>query len=423
MRQTPIPSRQHRLSTLIGSLPLLFIFSANASANVDVYGFVSATAGTTDSTVSWLDGGYGRFDHSASASNENDSFINMEAQVAIDWNATENLLFHFQGAAYGEEAASSVEKAGLIEAYARYQFIDDGTHALAASLGQKFFPTSLENIDDLWQSPYTLSYSAWNSWIAHEFRPIGLEFSYTHFLESGSRIGLRGSAFGGNDSSGAELAWGGWRVSNRITLLGEVLPLPDLITLRDGSNFAEQRDDGSKPFGPDLDDELGYALQLNYANETFKARVSHIDNQGDEALWRGEYAWRTQFTVAGFEWQPNPDLTVVTEIADGSTRMGPANAGVDVDFTAAYLLASYTRGSHRFTARYDDFDIQDRDGRPTNNGEDGDGFTLAYFYSWDAWRFGAEYTEINVSRPAAFESGFDPSNDGQQLSFEIRYIF
>ena len=60
---------------------------------------------------------------------------------------------------------------------------------------------------------------------------------------------MRGGAFVGNDSSGAELAWGGWRQSQRLTLLGEVLPLPDVLTLRDGNAFGDQRDDGSKPFG------------------------------------------------------------------------------------------------------------------------------------------------------------------------------
>ncbi len=397
--------------------------SQPAAAAVDIYGFGAARVGVVESTPSWLEGGFGRFDVGADDASSTDQFAELDVQVAADIDLGERFLIHAHVAGRTQNTSNDAEDLGLVEAFIRYQAIDSGSNALSFSLGQKFFSTSFENTDDLWQSPYTISWSAWNSWIAHEFRPIGLEMSYTHFLESGNRLGFRASVFGGNDSSGAELAWGGFRVSRRLSVLGEVLPLPPISTLQNGGSFAAQRDDGSKPFGPDLDDELGYAVQANFASETFKFKASYVDNNGDRELHRGEYAWETEFAIAGFEWDVSDEWKLLGEHATGSTAMGPANGGVDVDFDTTYLMASWARGNHRLSARIEQFEIEDVDGRPTNNAEDGDGWTLAYFYEPSSWRLGVEVSSIEVDRPAAFESGFDPDNDGNTVTLEFRYRF
>ena len=38
-----------------------------------------------------------------------------------------------------------------------------------------FLPTSRENVDPLWQSPYTLTLSSLNTWIGEEVRLAGLD--------------------------------------------------------------------------------------------------------------------------------------------------------------------------------------------------------------------------------------------------------
>lgn len=411
------------MRTLFLSLLVMAGVCQNSRADVDIYGYSALRLGTVESTRSWLDGGFGRFDEGADDAGSRDEFATAEVHVALDWSLNDDWLIHVQATARGEDAYSSTDPVGLVEAYVRWQALDTQSHSLAFSLGQKFFPSSLENTLDLWQSPYTLTFSAWNSWIAHEFRPIGLETTYTYTFADGSRLRARGSLFGGNDSSGAELAWGGWRFSQRLSVLGEVLPLPPISALNDDGIFSDQRDDGSKPFGPDLDDDLGFAAQIGYDNRFFLIRHTYVDNNGDRGLHRGEYAWRTEFNLTGAEWRPTEQLTFVAEFADGSTAMGGSLGQVDVDFSALYLLGSWQTGNHRVSVRFDDFDIDDDDGFPNDNSEDGDGWTIAYFYSPGSWRFGFEYSEINVSRPAAFESGFDPDNDGRRLTFEIRYIF
>ena len=328
------------LTRTIGPVLALLISHQSAVADVDVYGFAAARIGQVDSTESWLEGGFGRFDNGAPEGDNTDSFGNLDLQVAVDWNITDTLLFHVHALGRAEEALSSVDEVGLVEAYARWQVLDSDVHILSTSLGMKFFPTSLENVDDLWQSRYTLTYSSWNSWIAHEFRPIGLDINYTYQFANGGRLGLIGNVFVGNDSSGAELAWGGWRQSQRLSTLGEVLPLPDLISLRDGNPFQDQRRDGSKPFGPDLDDDLGFAGQINYRTPNFRINLSHVQNNGDRRLWRGEYAWDTEFSVLGLQYRFNENWIILGEFAEGSSGMGPVGISVDIDFETAYLLLS-----------------------------------------------------------------------------------
>ncbi len=378
-----------------------------------------------DTTVSWLEGGFGRFDQGSDPNigNKSESFFNLDAQLALDWHLSDRIFAHLHILARSEQAKASSEDLGLVEAFTQWRILDDGTQTLAASAGLKFFPSSLENTDDLWQSPYTLTYSAWNSWVAHEFRPVGLQLNYTYQFESGAGLGLVANGFVGNDSSGAELAWGGWRHSQRLTTLGEVLPLPDLVSLRPGNNFEKQRRDGSKPFGPDLDDNIGYAVQLNFSSQRFHARLSHVDNNGDRQLYRGEYAWATSFTTIGLHYELMEQLTLLGEYTNGETGMGFEGRSVDVDFETAYLLLSFSTSHHRISARFETFEITDTDGVITDNSEDGESFTLAYFYSPGSWRFGVEYLETRVDRIAALQSGFSPNHDGKQTSLEVRYVF
>lgn len=402
---------------------MLNLLSQPATAAVDIYGFAAGRVGQVDSTESWLNGGFGRFDQGGDAGQSRESFAVFDGQVAIDWHLSDTVLIHLHGLGRAEDALDTVDEVGLVEAFARWQILDSDSHILSSSFGIKFLPTSLENTDDLWQSPYTLTYSAWNSWIAHEFRPIGLEINYTYQFASGGRLGVIVNAFQGNDSSGAELAWGGWRHSQRLTTLGEVLPLPDLVSLRPGNSFADQRADGSKPFGPDLDDEIGYAAQLNYRTPDFRINLTHVANNGDRRLYRGEYAWDTEFSVLGLQYRFSDRWILLGEFADGSSGMGPVGTSVDIDFQTAYVMLSWNNEWHRVSVRAETFEIEDRDGIVTDNSEDGSSFTLAYFYSPGAWRIGIEYIETNVDRIAAQQSGFSPNNDGQQLSLEVRYVF
>ena len=74
---------------------------------------------------------------------------------------------------------------------------------------------------------------------------------------------------------------------------------------------------------------------------------------------------------------------------------------VQLDMEATYLLASYRPGDFRVTLRYDAFETVDRDamGGADDNNEDGQAWTLAFFWEPDAaLRLGIELLDLDADR-------------------------
>ena len=377
-------------------------------------GFVTARGVYVRSQPSWLDGGFGRFDVGAGSATDAATKHQEEVQLGIDWTPTDWLNVHAHGA--GRRKGS-----GLIEAYVDFRKSDFRLRA-----GQFFLPTSRENTDKLWSSPYTISFSVLNTWIGEEFRPLGAELQWQH-LTTNAVVTVAGGAFRGNDTMGALLGWRGWSMGNRLTTYGEVLPLPPLFSLRDPNGFDDQRKDGTKPFGPDLDGRAGLSGRIRVSlPERATIQLAHIDNRGDRDEYRGEYAWQTQLNLLSGQLDGQRGTTLAAEYGWGKTGMGFApQAFVDLTYYAAYALVSQTFGRHRVSARFDVFGTTDRDHSfAENNTESGRGWTLAWFYNLrPSLRLGAEFANIGAQRIAAAQSGFDPNTDGRTLTMEVRYRF
>jgi len=228
---------------------------------------------------------------------------------------------------------------------------------------------------------------------------------------------------------GSQLAWGGWRMGNRLSVYGEVLPLPQLFSLdNDAADgfFSDQRDDGSKPFGSDLDDNLGYTARIKWQEEqSFNIQLSHVDNQGDRELHRGEYAWDTSFSSISFQTQINPFWELLGEFSAGKTGMGGGAAAVDVDFRNSYLMASRNEQAHRISIRFDNFELIEKDFSPGENNQDkGNAWTLAWLYQTvPEWRLGIEFLHLSGDRPGLAQSDELTESDDDILTFEVRYIF
>jgi hypothetical protein len=407
-------------------LPLVAL-SANRPARGEVLvdGFVFARGGETVGQRSWLDGGWGRLRVGAAAPDDSAHFAIGEAQLAVDWQPS----FHFGAYAHGlarYEEESLGDEAGLVEAYVHATAYLRERDELRFRLGQFILPTSRENVDPLWATPYTLTYSAINSWIAEEVRPIGLLAEYELTAGERSRLRLGTSAFGGNDTSGALLAWRGWGLQDRLAVLGEWLPLPNLVTLRDGRLFAQQSDRGTRPFGEDLDDRLGWAGYLRWTagqpgDERAVLQATHFDNRGDRALHVNEYAWKTRFDQLGAEVRLPGETVLAGELMTGETGMGVGRT--DLDFEAAYLLLSWSRGPWRLSTRWDRFETEERDFHPQGdvNDETGDAWTFALLYRIGSRvRLGAEWLELSADRPAAVAAGANPDTDGRTVQVEAR---
>lgn len=412
---------------------LLFVLSwnlltAGSLAALSAEGFVSLGALATEAESSWRDGGFGRLDLGEEGGGGNEAGI-AEAHLLLKLGEAAPLGFVVQGALRQGPADEESRVAGIAQAFGRYERElgeQDGESRLDLRFGFFFLPTSRENTEVGWSSPYTLTFSALNSWIGEEVRPTGFEASYTRRLGAGD---LRATAlvFGGNDASGALLAWRGFVMSSRVALWGEKLPLPPLPSLQRDDQFGLQRDDGSQSYGEDLDGRAGHFFALRYElPERLVLQVDQWDNRGDRRLHQGEYAWATSFRHAAAEWRATPRLIVIGEWMDGKTGMGLLTTPhVDVDFEVAYLLASWQQGPFRLSLRRDEFELVDRDGTTEPNGEEGNANTAALFYDSPskAWRLGLEWLEIDGDRPAALASGGNPEVGGQSLRFEVRYYF
>jgi hypothetical protein len=409
------------------AMAVCLLASAGNAQTIRLTGFLTVRGIYVRSQPSWLAAGFGRFDVGARSASDAAITHQAEAQLGFDWTPSTWLNVHAHGLARDEPQAAGGRREGLVEAYADLHK-DFGSNELRLRAGQFFLPTSRENTDRLWSSPYTISFSTLNTWIGEEFRPIGTELEWRR-LTSNAVITLAGGAFRDNDTMGALLAWRGWSTGNRLTVYGEVLPLPPLFSLRapEPRGFQDQRRDGTRPFEPDLDGRTGFTARARLSlPERAMLQFARIDNRGNRHEYRREYAWQTRWNLLSSEIDGQHGTTVTAEYGWGSTGMGFApEAFVDATFYAAYVLASQKFGRQRLSARVDVFGTRDHDhSLAETNDESGRAWTLSWFFEpRPSVRFGAEFANISAQRPAAAESGFDPNTDGRTLTIEARYRF
>lgn len=370
----------------------------SAQSTFDLQGYVAARG--VDATGNRLE------------ASDKDAFFGV-AQLGFDWAPSRYFDVHVSGAAHDDDA-------GVVEAFADARAVF-GNDELQIRAGQFFLPSSRENKGELWTSPYSVSFSALNTWIAQEVRPIGVDLEWRHTLGSGHTLTAAATAFRGNDSMGALLGWRGWTIGNRLSTYEDVLPLPPLDTLQ--TFFADQRDDGTQPFGEDLDGNTGFAARVRYSiPQRANIQYEYVDNRADRRLHhlpdKGEYAWATDFHLISAE-AGNPDSVIVAaEYMTGSTGMGFAPGFVQADFYATYLLISEKIGRTRWTARYELFGTQEQDFSPAEvNSESGRSWTFAWLYDvTPSIRVVSEYTQVSGHRG-------DVSMDGHSTTLEVRYTF
>jgi hypothetical protein len=410
-------------TTLLAGLVLA---AAGARAEpIEVHGVAAGRVYAVEGQTSWLQGGWGRLTEGAGAPDETLAGLRGRAHLGIDVELGATLRFHAHGTVQGEPGSSRGRRGGLVEAFFQYQPELSPRTTLRVRAGLFFPPTSLENTDELWQSPYTVTLSALNTWIAEEIRLGGLEAQLRRRLGQDDRLEVAGAAFAVNDPAGALLAWRGWTLGDRISTLGEPLPLPPLVTLEPGGPFADQRDDGTLPVH-ELDAHLGFHARARFTRPGVAVvQAAYTDNLGDRGLHRGQYSWATRFAQVGVQLQLGKAVTLVAEGMVGDTGMGPVTGPrVDTRFRAAYALVSGEAKGLRLSARLDSFRNRDRDGTAEPNDEDGWSFTLAAFWRPRPFvRLGVEYLELRADRPAAAFSGQDPDTDARRGLAELRLSF
>jgi len=361
---------------------------------------------TSDAGRSFMDGGLGttRFDRKDSGIQLGRARFALTASLGELWSA------HLDASAWDDKDRSPV---GVTEAYLQFRPYPRAGYRFRLKAGAFYPPVSLENRAAGWESPYTLSYSAINTWLGVETRTIGLEAQLDWL---GTRtghvfdLGLTGGVFGWNEGAGVVLAGNGFMLHDRQTpVFGRVGP-PGV---------------GVLPF-QQFDGRAGvYAGVEGRWLDRVVLRFLRYDNRADATSMdtvSGAIAWNTRFNSAGLRIESGTGWTGIVQWLQGETYIEPA-PGLDLawPFRAQFALLSKRFGRQTLSARYDRFEVDsnipDGDGRQT-----GHAWTAAWMFDADAhWRLALEWLQVRSYSYLRTESGGPPLASEMQLQLAVRY--
>jgi hypothetical protein len=252
------------LRATVFAATLLLPASSARSTEVRVDGLLHGRASGVASQAPWIEAAFGKLTDGSGSPDDFDERYQAEAQLGLDLRAGEALLVHVHGLARTQRDAARGSQLGLVEAFVQSRPELSPSTRLRATAGLMFPPTSRENVDPLWSSPYTLTLSALNTWVAEELRLAGAELGVTHKTARDDDLLAAVTVFGANDSAGSLLAWRGWTLGDRLSSLGEELPLPPLPSLEPGGAFGLQRADGTRPID-ELDGRPGFQARARWS--------------------------------------------------------------------------------------------------------------------------------------------------------------
>lgn len=372
-----------------------------------LHGYLIGRAIEVKSEPSWTTGGEGRLDVGADAPDDRRTVGQGSAQLGFDWTPTTWFLVHADGVARAEPSETLGSRGGVVQAY-----FDVFNEHWRFRGGSFWLPTSRENTDRFWNSPYSITYSALNTWIGQEVRPIGADLQYSPNFY----VTLGATGFRGNDTMGTALAAHGWTSGNRLTVYDEDIPV----------GYHEM----TTPVSHDLDGKNGYAGRIRLSlPERASIQFTHVDNRAElipKVHWLTP--WQTRFDLVGAQVGSAGPTTLVAEWARGWTAVGFPGGSFTMDFDTYYLLLSHKRGANRFSVRGEHFSTgAHKYSAHDQSSEEGNAYMLAWLRDLGPgvpgrtppWRLGLEYARIDAT-PGAYA---DRGGDGEQLTLELRYEF
>lgn len=366
---------------------------------------------TSNAPTSVLDGGPGpiRF-------GEHRSGLRLgRLRLALDAPLGEVWRLHLDASAWGNAYRNPI---GLTEAYLQFRPYPRNALRFRVKAGAFYAPLSLENRTGGWASPYTLSYSALDSWLAEELRTIGLEAKVDWL---GTRRGLPfdidavAGVFGWNEVAGAALVDGGFVLDDRQT------PLFDRAGKLEGPTGGY-----IEPFR-EIDGRAGYygGMELHLPGRLLLTAL-HYDNRADPTsadTVSHVIAWHTTFDAAGARLEYGPGWTLITQWLGGRTEIAPQSGALEWPFNARYVLLSRRVGRrHMLSARYDRFEVDSRNLEA--DGEDaGHAWTAAYaFDSGNGWTLTLEWLRVTSRSYSQVEYlGAASALTDTQIQLGVRY--
>jgi hypothetical protein len=366
-------------------------------------------ASASDGRRSFLDGGLGKL----VPDRESNALQLGRMRGALHQNLGEVFALQLDASYWGAENAGLF---GLTEAFLEYRPYPRSGFRTRVRAGAFYPPTSLENRASGWETPYTLSSSALNTWLAEEIRALGIE-GEVEWL--GTRLGhsvdvaLIGAVFGWNDPAGVLIANHGFALNDHQT------PLFARVGQRGAAVMP-----GREVFH-EMDDRPGYyvAGRVRYFDRVALSLL-HYDNRADPTVFDAQlddFAWETQFDTAGVRIESQRGWTGIVEWLGGETVIAPG-PWIRWDFEAWSALLARKLGPHLLSLRRDEFYVRLLPWTDPGN-EDGDAWTVAYSYErGERWRFMLEWLRVS-SRVAARQVllGEPALANEQKLELSVRY--
>lgn len=361
-------------------------------------------AASSSELAAWTKGGLGKLRY-----DESDRSLN-GARIFLEYRG------HLTPTSWLTVVADHVDDASggldVGEAFIEWRPLPTSANRHQWKFGAFYPPLSLENSGPGWSTPFSLSYSAINTWLGEEIRPVGAEWSLRRRLGVGSphELGAFAAGFYGNDPAGTLLWWRGWSLHDRQSRLHDRLPMPPRPIWSNGA-VVDHVDHFVEPFH-EIDHEPGvYAGgEWRYAR-TALVQLSRYDNRADPyAFSDGQWGWQTSFNQLSAQLSLPHDFGLMAQWLSGETYWLIATAPdgtwtpftelVEDRFEAKFImLTRLLRGSHRFSIRYDAFEMLREEAAPALRADAGHAWTLAYRYERPA-RFdvGIEWQRIESRR-------------------------
>lgn len=414
--------------TLASIIGLLAVSQTPAHAvEYSLSGLVEVAAvDVSGSGKSFAQGGWGKFRFN----NDNQSGLVLNQVVLRNkLSFTDTLSASVTVMGYQDDVNNEV---GVSEAYLQYKGLPTSSgYRFSGRAGILYPHISMNNFLLGWNSPYTVSYSTINSWIAEELRHLGVEASVERlgkFHNSDWDIKLTASLVTQNDPTGALLAWHGWNIHNRQSLWHEKLQLPWFPALRDGGALQTQAR-ATDPFR-EIDDKVGYHLVTEWKSKKYRTKfnLGYYDNRADPFIVEeGQYAWHTKFVHGGLSHRVTANDTIILQFMHGSTLMQnwQRQDVVNNQFSSATLMYSHSWGNTQLTGRAEVFNIEDHDLTPGDyNDESGSAFTLSLRYKFSKqWYAFLEGTVMDTKRfERAMRTGSEHQNE-KLMQVTARYFF
>jgi hypothetical protein len=399
-----MPPCLNRLALLLAPLALIGVSRAT-----DWEFSLDTRLVSSDAYPSYMEGGFGtvRF-------GSDDSGLKLgRARFAVTQPLGELWSVHLDASMFDDKDRSPV---GLTEAYVLFRPYPRNGYRFRLKAGGFYPPVSLENRSAGWESPYTLSYSAIDSWLAVEVRTIGLEGTLDWLgtrMGHSFDLGVTGGVFGWNDRAGVVIANNGFVLTDRQTPLFGRVGQPGVAPLN-----------GAEPF-MEIDHRAGaYAgLEARYLDRVV-LRLLRYDNRADPTdvdTVSHAIAWDTRFTSAAARLEADHGWTAIAQWLDGVTTIAPQSMTLEWPFRAQFALLSKRFGRGALSARYDRFRVESSIAEGYG-AQDGHAWTAAYVFDANAhWRFTLECVRVTSSSVNREEQGGPLSTTETQWQLAIRY--